>query len=432
MNIARTAIGVAISENGQEITAAAIQTLGRGLEMRCEFLVGARIKLSKSLADRLQVVTNRANPSQPLPDAFVLSNVASLSTELAEYQNQAVQKVLAELRSMVGQSESTPLILGSLEPGIWYCTENEPPGKILQKAVSVLGLCDAARLAELTQLCVVDNFHAKDLAAGGNGGPIDAVADWLLLHDVKKNRALLRLDRTARFTFLPSGCESLAAEHVFATEIGPGLSLLESIANFGKQTNRNQAELCKMAVQGKCIQPLLHELLSAPYFEQSVPRWSPVSASHFEFLTIIKRTMKNRQTMLRDLLCTATHFIAQAIGRELVAYIPDSHSPAQILFADAEAGSGLLIQELLKVLPPVQQLRLTEVFPSAEYLTASSAAILAMLHVDQIPQTGPMISSVESPRVLGRLTPGSAMAWRRLLQEMTSAAPATMSLRSVL
>jgi 1,6-anhydro-N-acetylmuramate kinase len=60
----------------------------------------------------------------------------------------------------------------------------------------------------------------------------------------------------------------------------------------------------------------------------------------------------------------------------------------------------------------------------------AAAALLALLHVDHTPANPMSLTGASSPRVLGRLTPGSPTRWHRLLSEMSAHRPAMMSLRS--
>ena len=56
----------------------------------------------------------------------------------------------------------------------------------------------------LTGLNVLDAFPARDLAQGGLGGPLLALAEWLLLRPPDCNRVLLDLGRTAALRYLPA------------------------------------------------------------------------------------------------------------------------------------------------------------------------------------------------------------------------------------
>jgi hypothetical protein len=96
---------------------------------------------------------------------------------------------------------------------------------------------------------------------------------------------------------------------------------------------------------------------------------------------------------------------------------PDSHGLRPLLaerWADVSQNS-------------VQELRL-----KPEWLSAATAATLAMLHVEQIPLGGTLQTGAAAARVAGRLTPGTPQNWRRLLKQMADNQPATMSLRSAM
>ena len=53
-----------------------------------------------------------------------------------------------------------------------------------------------------------------------------------------------------------------------------------------------------------------------------------------------------------------------------------------------------------------------------------------MLYLDSIPANATAITGTETPRILGRLTPGSPQNWQRLLQLYTGSVPVVRPLRS--
>ena len=65
-------------------------------------------------------------------------------------------------------------------------------------------------------------------------------------------------------------------------------------------------------------------------------------------------------------------------------------------------------------------------------LPAASVAVLGQLHVDQVPANSVDVTGARVPRVLGRLTPGLAAPWHRMLRDIAAAGPAVMSLRSAI
>ena len=69
---------------------------------------------------------------------------------------------------------------------------------------------------------------------------------------------------------------------------------------------------------------------------------------------------------------------------------------------------------------------------TTESWRAPAAALLSMLHVDQVPMNTPALSGTDAPRVLGRITPGSPGNWHRVLGDMAETLPEKVTLRSAI
>jgi 1,6-anhydro-N-acetylmuramate kinase len=113
----------------------------------------------------------------------------------------------------------------------------------------------------------------------------------------------------------------------------------------------------------------------------------------------------------------------------------DKHLPKQpaideIVVTGGGSRNGMLIREIAQRLPVLPFTRLGEFGLSGALLDATSIAVLAMLHVDQVPANHPAITGTRAPRVLGRLTPGSTLAWRNLVEHISGAYAEATALRS--
>ena len=134
---------------------------------------------------------------------------------------------------------------------------------------------------------------------------------------------------------------------------------------------------------------------------------------------------------VRDLLCTATHFLAETVSLALRKNLPSETAVDEIIVTGGGQHNGMLLHELGR-LTAVPLLPIAQTAVTSEALGPASVALLAMLYLDSIPGNLPAITGAETPRILGRLTPGSPQNWQRFLQSYAGAAPAVRPLRSAI
>ena len=65
-------------------------------------------------------------------------------------------------------------------------------------------------------------------------------------------------------------------------------------------------------------------------------------------------------------------------------------------------------------------------------LQSAGVALLGLLHLEQVPANTSATTGARTPRVLGRLTPGSVVNWHRLVRELAARRPSTVALRCAL
>ena len=133
------------------------------------------------------------------------------------------------------------LAVGVHDPGLW--------GPAGAARAGYVGLCDPARLAETTGMNVVDAFPARDVAAGGQGGPITAIAEWVLFGHPRQNRVLLDLGRTTRLSYLAARQPNHAGGlRVLSFDVGPGMRLIDLLAQ--RFSNGEHALRSRRAARG--------------------------------------------------------------------------------------------------------------------------------------------------------------------------------------
>lgn len=414
--------GVAVGSRCHDVSAALVAVAGHGTDAAADVVGIKRVCVPREvyapvLASGVEAVSIEA--------------VAELRSQLAEVE----ASLLGDLLAAAGVAPQRVLAVGALDPGMWKFDRGAPCG--------YLGLCDGPRLAELSGLNVIEAFPARDLAQGGQGGPIAVLAEWILLRDAMHKRALLDLGRTTRLSYLPPAQARDAAARIVAFEVGPGTSILDHLAHRLTGGEQHCDAGGRLAVQGRQIPDLIAHWLRNPYFERPMPRWHPRGVRPERFLTDALHQAAEHGWPVQDLLCSATHFIAQAVAEALAKRLPEDDAPDEILVTGGGQHNGMLLREIAdRVGKPL--VRLSEILPSlpaeqadarqrcGDVLEPAAAAVLAMLYLDQTPANLPAVTGAAVPRLLGSLTPGAPQNWQRLLQSLSEAPPAARTLRAAM
>lgn len=375
-----------------------------GLSARAEVVATSEAPLPDTVSQALRELC--------LSERGSLALLAALPAQLIPTQCEVIDALLAEAR--VAREEV--IALGVDDPGIWDVDGAHR---------CYLGLCDAARLAETSGLNIIDALPARDVGSGGLGGPLTVLVEWLLLSEQRRPSVVIHLDDSIYASLLPPRVSSGDVEkNLAAMEIGPGLNLL----------NRLTKPPCSDAPlnHGECVPELLAAWLANPCFSGSQPRWHPRGVSIDPLLKQLLDNMPAEKRSLQNALCTAKHLIAEATLRTVRSRIQDDTPIGKLVYTGPGQDDAGLIELLAARFHDVPQVRAAELGMAGRTLTAAGIALLALLHIDQVPATHTSTTRIMVPRVLGRLTPGVPQNWHRLLAEAAEARPQVMSLRAAL
>jgi anhydro-N-acetylmuramic acid kinase len=240
---------------------------------------------------------------------------------------------------------------------------------------------------------VVSDFRRADCAAGGQGAPLVPLADYLLFRDAKLNRAMLNIGGIANVTFLAAGGK---IEDVIAFDTGPGNCLSDDFCRDRKPPFDVDG---KLAGQGKAIEPILREVLSAKYFSDEPPK----STDGPHMLGLFREAMKKVPPgSLNDLLCTACAISAEAIANGLREFLPVF--PDEVI----ASGGGTKNKTLISMLQDSIGVKIKTVdefgIPSAAK-EAIAFALLGAATLDGIPGNLPSATGARRGVVLGSITP---------------------------
>ena len=375
--------------------------------------------LSGTSADGIDVVLARFPPLEPSggsedPGDLVLGPPRMLAFETAPFPAELGARVravldggspslaeIARLQRDLGRAfgraarrlaETSGLLLdlaGSHGQTVYHHDGNEPSGP------ATLQLGDGDAFAAEAGCATVSDFRAADVAAGGEGAPLSALADPVLFRGVPLPAAILNLGGMANLTLLDaSGVLALAFD------TGPANSLLDGLARrfLGAPFDRDGAR----AARGRVHPALLAELLAHPYFERAPPKSTGRDTFGERYVgELAARAAQLGLSDPADLLATAVAAIAQSIAHALERFAP---GPIERLVL---AGGGARNRSLVSALQarcgcPVVSSQELGVDPDAR--EALVFALLAVRCALGIPASDPRASGARRGAILGKLS----------------------------
>jgi anhydro-N-acetylmuramic acid kinase len=378
----RFLIGLSVGSGLEGVDAAAVRAGGIGLDLGPVVPVALRVAFPPAVRDAVRA----AAPNSPSPPPEFVRNVADTAVH-------AARQVL--LRSNVSPRDA--FAAGLLEPAR-PCAEVVIPWPEI-----------ADRVAEQTGLTVVHGFRHRDRAAGGFGHPIGAAADYLLFRSPSATRLLLHLGAVTSVLLVPAGAK---ISQVIGFEAGPGNQLLDALVYHGTRGKEPTDPGGKKAVQGRCLEPLLNRWLEHPHLTRRPPKAVHPEAFGRSFLLAAFDAARQLGAGLPDLLCTATHLAARALGDAARVWLPATPS-RQILVTGGGVRNGFLWQ-LVSQQFAEGMARSDEAGVPPLARNAAAAAVLAALACDGVAGNLSMLTGAAGGRLIGHFTPGDGRNWAKV------------------
>jgi anhydro-N-acetylmuramic acid kinase len=221
-------------------------------------------------------------------------------------------------------------------------------------------LGDGAALAAETQLPVVTDLRAMDVALGGQGAPIVPVGERLLLgsYDYFLNLGGIANLSANRDPYIAFDC--CPANRV--------LNLLSQLT--GQEYDAGGA----LAATGHTDQPLLQKLNDLPFYQQPWPR----SLANDFGTDIVFPLICEAKLAVADALCTYTEHIAWQISRSVAALQRGESATRKLLITGGGAFNTFLVQRISTLLQP---LNVEVVLPEPRLIEYKEALIMALAGV---------------------------------------------------
>ncbi|MDB1089792.1 anhydro-N-acetylmuramic acid kinase [Streptomyces sp. ACA25] len=261
------------------------------------------------------------------------------------------------------------------------------------RARGTLQLGGAAWIAEATGLPVVSDFRTRDIARGGQGAPLAAVLDELLLLDGSTGRGALNLGGIANLTTRD------AHGAVIAYDLGPANALIDAVAAEASGGAERMDTDGARAARGRVDGVLLAELLAEPYYRLPPPKSTGKELFHAGYL---RDRTAGRPVAADDLAATVTELTA-----ELVAAACRGHGLTELVVSGGGVRNPVLMDRVRAAAAGTRVVGSEEHGLPAQAKEGYLFALLGFLTVHGLAGSVPSATGATVPSVLGSVTPGA-------------------------
>ena len=213
---------------------------------------------------------------------------------------------------------------------------------------ATLQIGDGDHVAVGTGIITLSDFRQKHVAAGGEGAPLAAYGDFLLLSSPEEERLLLNLGGIANFTYLPrAGGDATTA---FSTDTGPGNTLLDATI----RTHRPDLaydEDGRLALAGQIHEGLLATLLDHPFFAAPLPKTTGPELFGSAYFAAAQQRSATVGLGLEDTLATLVELSAVGVARAVQAAFTNRPAPTAVYTSGGGAHNPALLAALGRHLP---------------------------------------------------------------------------------
>jgi anhydro-N-acetylmuramic acid kinase len=249
-------------------------------------------------------------------------------------------------------------------------------------------------IAERTGILTIGNFRVRDVAVGGHGAPLVALADFILFRDPARPVFVNNLGSISNVSVVTSDLQEMTA-----FDTGPANMAID---HFASATAQGVDLNGSISETGRPIPELLDALLQLPFFSRPPPK----SAGYAEFgppaLERIARPWSNYP--VEDLVRTGVEFAARTIEQAYRSFVlPAYPQGKRIVFSGGGVHNATLMRRIAELLPDLT----IEILPrdAADSKEAVAFALLANETLSGRPGNVASATGASRPVILGEIAP---------------------------
>ena len=261
---------------------------------------------------------------------------------------------------------------------------------------STFAIGQSAVIAERTGITTVGDLRVRDVAAGGQGAPLIAYADWVLLRDPKIGRCVQNIGGIGNVTYLPPDATT---DDVVAYDTGPGNMVIDALTEVATGGALKYDRDGALAAGGRVIPELLDGWMDDAYFAKKPPKTT--GREHFGVQFARRIMTESHGIPIEDLIATATALTAESIARSYRDFI---HGPFdEVIVGGGGSQNPTLMRMLSERLPKCRMLRHEHFSINSN---AKEAIALAIIANDAIAGLNTNIPGATGgrPTVLGKIS----------------------------
>ena len=275
-------------------------------------------------------------------------------------------------------------------------------------------LGESAVIAERTGVDVIDDFRVRDMAAGGQGAPLVAIADALIFSG-ERWRALQNLGGIGNVTVVPPrSLGAGAGAGVRAFDTGPGCAVIDSVTRLVRPELPYDVD-GRLAKAGTPVASVVDALLAEPYFLAPPPKSTGRELFDAAYVERLERRCREAvpNATDEDVVATAVALTARSIADAYTRFLPEPVT--EVLVSGGGARNPALLDAIVREMrrargADVVVRRFDDAFFDGEAKEAVAFALLGWLHVHGRAGNVASATGALGPRLLGKLTPAGALA----------------------